>query len=120
MLIEKLRSATSLPRADNDPAHLPAGLGELRISESLHAPPVRCSVLILFMVSRGMGRRLSQVKTGSRTCLGPTRDFQEGRNLPTTMRAQAPDPCPRRTIYAVLQQRTPILLRRRSPCQEYV
>src|SRR6266478_5933905 len=50
------------------------------------------------MASRGMGRRLSQGKTGSRACLGPTWDFQEDRNLPTTMRAQAPDPCPGRTM----------------------
>ena len=39
---------------------------------------VGCNVLILFMASHGMGRRLSQRKTGSRTCLGPTWDFQAG------------------------------------------
>ena len=43
------------------------------------AAPVSFSRLILFMASRGMGRCLSQGKTGSRTCLGPTWDFQAGR-----------------------------------------
>jgi serine/threonine protein kinase len=36
------------------------------------------SDLILIMASRGMGRRLSQGKTGSRSCLGPRWEFQEG------------------------------------------
>src|SRR5262249_15403923 len=43
------------------------------------AAPISFSRLILIMASRGMGRRLSQGKTGSRTCLDPTWDFQAGR-----------------------------------------
>jgi hypothetical protein len=46
--------------------------------ENRHAGPFKCNVMILIMASRGMGRRLSQGKTGSRTYLGPTCNLQEG------------------------------------------
>src|SRR5262249_44641366 len=51
---------------------------------------------------------------------GPSVGFSGRRHLPTTMRAQAPGPCPRRTMYALLSRTTPILLWRRSACQEHV
>ena len=67
------------PVGANDHADLPRRLRELGTLESAIAAAVRCSALILFMASHGMGRRLSQGKTGSRTCLGPAWDFQAAR-----------------------------------------
>src|SRR5712692_5515099 len=88
--------------------------------ETSMAAAVGCSALILIMASVGWAGACPKGKTGSRTCLGPTWDFQEGCNLPTTMRAQAPDPCPRRTSDALLHATEPIWLRCRSIRQEDV
>src|SRR5262249_4467610 len=44
--------------------------------------------------------------------------FRKCRSLPTTKRAQVPDPCPGRTRYELLQQAALILLRRRSARQD--
>src|SRR5947209_1911454 len=66
----------------------------------LHAAAVRCSVLILIMVSLsdGPGPCPKGIRARSREASAQAWNFQEGRSLPTTMRAQAPGPMPKETV----------------------
>src|SRR5262245_27246782 len=68
---ETATRAIGHPRArPNDPAHRPAGRGELHIMKSLHAPPVRCSAWFGMTTARVWTRGLSPAALRPRTQSG--------------------------------------------------